>query len=103
MTAAEKPKIGIYGFTGCAGDQLLIIHTEDEILNLFGATNIQSFVMASSNPIEEELDVVELVVLRVLAVEDVEELELVVLDVVESVEAVLLVLELELVVLDVVD
>ena len=57
MTAAEKPKIRIYGFSGCAGDQLLIIHTEDEILNLFGATNIQSFVMASSNPIEEELDV----------------------------------------------
>ena len=57
MTAEEKPKIGIYGFTGCAGDQLLIIHTEDEILNLFGSTNIQSFVMASSNPVEEDLDV----------------------------------------------
>ncbi|TET07888.1 MAG: NADH:ubiquinone oxidoreductase, partial [Candidatus Thorarchaeota archaeon] len=37
MTASEKPKVGIYGFTGCAGDKLLIIHTEDEILNLFGA------------------------------------------------------------------
>ena len=57
MTAADKPKIGIYGFTGCAGDQLLIIHTEDEILNLFGAVDIQSFVMASSNPIEGDLDV----------------------------------------------
>ena len=57
MTEIDKPKIGIYGFTGCAGDQLLIIHTEDEILNLFGAVNIQSFVMASSNPIEEDLDV----------------------------------------------
>jgi len=55
--AAPKPKIGIYGFTGCAGDQLLIIHTEDEILNLFGSTDIQSFVMASSNPTEGELDV----------------------------------------------
>ena len=52
-----KPKIGVYGFTGCAGDQLIIIHTEDEILNLFGSTDIQSFVMASSNPIEGELDV----------------------------------------------
>ena len=52
-----KPKIGIYGFTGCAGDQLIIIHTEDEILNLFGSVDIQSFVMASSNPIEGELDV----------------------------------------------
>jgi sulfhydrogenase subunit delta len=52
-----KPKVGIYGFTGCAGDQLLLIHTEDELLNLFGAVNMQSFVMASSNPIEEQLDV----------------------------------------------
>ena len=57
MTALEKLRIGIYGLTGCAGDQLLIIHTEDEILNLFGAANIQSFVMASSNPIEDEMDV----------------------------------------------
>jgi len=52
-----KPKVGIYGFTGCAGDQLLIIHTEDEILNLFNSVDVCSFVMASSNPIEEELDV----------------------------------------------
>ena len=57
MTALEKPRIGIYGLTGCAGDQLLIIHTEDEILNLFEAANIQSFVMASSNPIEDVMDV----------------------------------------------
>ena len=55
--AAPKPKIGVYGFTGCAGDHLLIIHTEDEILNLFGSVDMQSFVMASSNPIEGELDV----------------------------------------------
>jgi len=52
-----KPRVGIYGFTGCAGDQLLIIHTEDQILNLFEAVDIKSFVMASSNPIEENLDV----------------------------------------------
>ena len=63
MTEAEqikpivKPRVGVYGFTGCAGDQLVIIHTEDEILNLFGAANIKSFVMASSKPDESELDV----------------------------------------------
>ena len=55
--AVVKPKVGIYGFTGCAGDQLVIIHTEDEILNLFNSVDVRSFVMASSNPIEEELDV----------------------------------------------
>lgn len=54
---SAKPKVGIYGFTGCAGDQLLIIHTEDEILNLVNSVDLRSFVMASSNPIEEELDV----------------------------------------------
>ncbi|MFX1370071.1 MAG: hypothetical protein ACFFAY_15870 [Promethearchaeota archaeon] len=56
-TNTIKPRIGIYGFTGCAGDQLLIIHTEDQILNLFDAVDISSFVMASSNPVEGELDV----------------------------------------------
>ncbi|MEM2142550.1 MAG: hypothetical protein QXS20_03875 [Candidatus Thorarchaeota archaeon] len=52
-----KPRVGVYGFTGCAGDQLLIIHTEDELLNLFNAVDMRSFVMASSNPPEGELDV----------------------------------------------
>jgi len=56
-TPSAKPKVGIYGFTGCAGDQLLLIHTEDEILNLFNSVDMRSFVMASSNPIEEEIDV----------------------------------------------
>jgi sulfhydrogenase subunit delta len=53
----QKPRIGVYGFTGCAGDQLVIIHTEDELLNLFGAVDLRSFVMASSNPPEGDLDV----------------------------------------------
>lgn len=52
-----KPKVGIYGFTGCAGDQLLIIHSEDQLLNLFNAADIRSFVMASSKPVEEDIDV----------------------------------------------
>ncbi len=52
-----RPKVGIYGFTGCAGDQLLIIHTEDQLLNLFNSVEFSSFTMASSNPIEGELDV----------------------------------------------
>ncbi|NWF96075.1 MAG: hypothetical protein HXY34_08005 [Candidatus Thorarchaeota archaeon] len=56
-TPVQKPRIGVYGFTGCAGDQLILIHTEDEILNLFAAADIRSFVMASSNPPEGDLDV----------------------------------------------
>ncbi len=53
----SRPKVGIYGFTGCAGDQLTIIHTEDEIINLYNSVVFSSFVMVSSNPIEGELDV----------------------------------------------
>ena len=43
---SEKPRVGIYGFTGCAGDQLLIIHTEDKLLNLFNSVDLSSFTMA---------------------------------------------------------
>jgi sulfhydrogenase subunit delta len=57
FTQIAKPRIGVYGFTGCAGDQLVIIHTEDQLLNLFNAVDVRSFVMASSNPTEEDLDV----------------------------------------------
>jgi len=42
-----KPKIGIYGLTGCAGDQLNILNCEDELLKIFDIFEIKSFVMAS--------------------------------------------------------
>lgn len=42
-----KPKIGIYGLTGCAGDQLNIINCEDELLKIFDIFEVKSFVMAS--------------------------------------------------------
>ena len=43
-----KPKIGIYGLTGCAGDQLVILNCEDELLDIVGATEIKSFPTAMS-------------------------------------------------------
>jgi sulfhydrogenase subunit delta len=46
----SKLKIGIFGFTGCAGDQLVIIHDEDRLLDYFMNAEIKSFIMASSNP-----------------------------------------------------
>lgn len=53
-----KPKIGIYGLTGCAGDQLNIINCEDELLKIFDVFEVKSFTMASSAADEEvELDV----------------------------------------------
>ncbi len=53
----SSPKVGIYGFTGCAGDQLMILNCEDQLVDLFGATEIRSFLMAKSDNHEGELDV----------------------------------------------
>lgn len=53
----QSPKVGVYGFTGCAGDQLMILNCEDQLVDLFGATEIRSFVMAKSDNHEGELDV----------------------------------------------
>jgi len=53
----EKLKIGIYELTGCAGDALLILDCEKELLDIFNAADIQSFLMAKSDNIDGELDV----------------------------------------------
>ncbi|MGB8952190.1 MAG: hypothetical protein WCC06_05950 [Candidatus Aminicenantales bacterium] len=53
----DKAKIGIYELTGCAGDALLIVDCEEDLINIFRAANIESFLMAKSDNIEGELDV----------------------------------------------
>lgn len=53
----EKLKIGIYELTGCAGDALLILDCEKELVDIFNAADIQSFLMAKSDNIDGELDV----------------------------------------------
>jgi len=58
MAEIPKPKVGFYGFTGCAGDLLTILHCEDELLDIFNAVDIRSFLMASSDVHDdEELDI----------------------------------------------
>ncbi len=52
-----KKKIGIYGFTGCSGDQLTIIHSEDKLISFFDRIEIVSFSMAKSDNEEGELDI----------------------------------------------
>jgi len=54
---SRKLKIGIYELTGCAGDALLILDCEKELLDIFNAVDIQSFLMASSENIEGKLDI----------------------------------------------
>jgi sulfhydrogenase subunit delta len=54
----EKPKVGIYGLTSCAGDQLSILNCEDHLLGLAQLLDIRSFAMAQTrNDDSCELDV----------------------------------------------
>ena len=53
----SKLKVGVYGFTGCAGDQLTIVHSEDELLDFFRSVDVCSFSMAQRNNREEQLDI----------------------------------------------
>jgi len=46
---ANKPKVGIFGLTGCAGDQLQILNCEDELVRLAQQLDIVDWVMAKSN------------------------------------------------------
>jgi sulfhydrogenase subunit delta len=53
-----KPKVGIFGLTGCAGDQLAILNCEDELLQIVELLDVRDFLMASSaNDEEGALDV----------------------------------------------
>lgn len=42
----SKPKVGIFGFTGCGGCQLEILNLEDQLLDLVGAIDIVHFTEA---------------------------------------------------------
>ena len=54
----DKPSVGIYGLTGCAGDQLALLNCEDELLAITGAVNLKFFPMAQScNDEEGPLDI----------------------------------------------
>lgn len=53
----DKKNVGLYGFTGCNGDQLTIIHSEDRLLDFFGSANIRSFSLAKSDNDESDLDI----------------------------------------------
>ena len=61
----SKPRVGIFGLSGCGGDQLVILNCEDQLLDLAAALSIRDFLMASSTNDEEcdlELALVEGVV-----------------------------------------
>lgn len=43
-----RPKVGIFGLTGCAGDQLQILNCEDELIRLAERMEIVDWVMVKS-------------------------------------------------------
>src|SRR3954471_7841862 len=43
-----KPTLGVFGLTGCAGDQLVLLDCEDELLQLVELVDVRDFLMASS-------------------------------------------------------
>src|SRR5512136_150659 len=49
LMEASKPKVGIFGLTGCAGDQLQILNCEDELVRLAQRLDIVDWVMARSD------------------------------------------------------
>lgn len=48
MAAATRPRMGIFGLTGCAGDQLALLDCEDELLEIVERVDVRDFLMASS-------------------------------------------------------
>jgi len=45
----SKPTVGIFGLTGCAGDQLVVLNCEDRLLDVVALIDIRDFLMASSD------------------------------------------------------
>ncbi len=53
----NKPKIGVFSLTGCAGDQLMILNLEDTLIELLSKFEIKSFQEASSYSENIRLDI----------------------------------------------
>ena len=45
----HKPTVGVFGLTGCAGDQLAVLNCEDELLSMVELLDIRDFLTASSD------------------------------------------------------
>ncbi|MBU1975222.1 MAG: hypothetical protein KKG59_02345 [Nanoarchaeota archaeon] len=53
-----KPKVGVFGASGCAGCMLSIPFLEDEILDIIGQVNLLSFSLIKGRNINDEFDLV---------------------------------------------
>lgn len=48
-----KIKVGIFGLTGCAGEQIVILNCEDQLFDIFGAVDIRCFPTAMTKNDED--------------------------------------------------
>ncbi|MEO0094256.1 MAG: NADH:ubiquinone oxidoreductase [candidate division WOR-3 bacterium] len=53
----SKPLVGFYNFSGCSGCLLTILNCEDDLLDIFAAGEVVSFLMANRGNIEKNLDI----------------------------------------------
>jgi coenzyme F420-reducing hydrogenase gamma subunit len=53
----KKPVVGVFGFSGCAGDQLAIIHMENELIDFFTSADIKFYHMAQSHQEVDHVDI----------------------------------------------
>ena len=49
----EKPKVGVFGFTGCEGCQLQIANKEETLLDLLGVIEVMNFRLISSDKLDD--------------------------------------------------
>jgi sulfhydrogenase subunit delta len=49
----SKPTLGVFGLTGCAGDQLVILNCEDQLLDIVALVDLRDFLMASSETFQD--------------------------------------------------
>ncbi len=53
-----KPKVGVFGMTGCAGEQIVILNCEDQLMDILKVLDIKSFHTAmSKNDEKSDLDI----------------------------------------------
>lgn len=56
-TSVTKPRVGFYNFSGCSGCLLTILNCEDQLLDVFEAGQVVSFLMANRGNIEKNLNI----------------------------------------------
>jgi sulfhydrogenase subunit delta len=49
-TTNGRPTVGVFGLSGCSGDQLVVLNCEDQLLELASLLDLRDFTTAASDP-----------------------------------------------------